>query len=62
MKYLINGEDVVAGTRTPQYITKKARIKAKVKALSMEEVMPTVFKQLRKILKVGETLQRYARC
>ena len=28
-EYLINaqGEDVVAGTRTPQYITKKAKIK-----------------------------------
>jgi pyruvate,orthophosphate dikinase len=52
-EYLINaqGEDVVAGTRTPQYITKKARIKAKAKALSMEEVMPTVYKQLHKILK-----------
>ncbi len=52
-EYLINaqGEDVVAGTRTPQYITKKARIKAKVKALSMEEVMPDVYKQLHKILK-----------
>ncbi len=52
-EYLINaqGEDVVAGTRTPQYITKKARLKAKVKALSMEEVMPAVYKQLHKILK-----------
>jgi len=52
-EYLINaqGEDVVAGTRTPQYITKKARKKAKVKALSMEEVMPDVYKQLHNILK-----------
>ncbi|MDC0234712.1 pyruvate, phosphate dikinase, partial [Candidatus Pelagibacter sp.] len=52
-EYLINaqGEDVVAGTRTPQYITKKARLQAKVKALSMEEVMPNVYKQLHKILK-----------
>ncbi|MDC3174170.1 pyruvate, phosphate dikinase [Candidatus Pelagibacter sp.] len=52
-EYLINaqGEDVVAGTRTPQYITKKARQKAKVKALSMEESMPKVYKQLYKILK-----------
>ena len=52
-EYLINaqGEDVVAGTRTPQYITKKARKKAKEKALSMEEVMPDVYKQLHKILK-----------
>ncbi len=52
-EYLINaqGEDVVAGTRTPQYITKKARENAKVKALSMEESMPKVFEQLYKILK-----------
>ncbi len=52
-EYLINaqGEDVVAGTRTPQYITKKARIDAKVIELSMEESMPKVFKELQKILK-----------
>ena len=52
-EYLINaqGEDVVAGTRTPQYITKKARIEAKVKEKSMEESMPKIFKQLNKILK-----------
>ena len=52
-EYLINaqGEDVVAGTRTPQYITKKARLQAKVKAPSMEEIMPNVYKQLHKILK-----------
>ncbi|MDC3249725.1 pyruvate, phosphate dikinase, partial [Candidatus Pelagibacter sp.] len=55
-EYLINaqGEDVVAGTRTPQYITKKARKKAKAKEASMEESMPKVFKQLDKILKVLE--------
>ena len=37
-EYLINaqGEDVVAGTRTPQYITKKAKKEAKAKELSME--------------------------
>ena len=52
-EYLINaqGEDVVAGTRTPQYITKKARHNANVKAASMEESMPKVYKQLHKILK-----------
>jgi len=55
-EYLINaqGEDVVAGTRTPQYITKKARKDAKAKEDSMEESMPKVFKQLDKILKVLE--------
>ena len=37
-EYLINaqGEDVVAGTRTPQYITKKAKLEAKVKESSMQ--------------------------
>jgi pyruvate,orthophosphate dikinase len=52
-EYLINaqGEDVVAGTRTPQHITKKARQQAKVEAPSMEEVMPKIYKQLHKILK-----------
>ena len=52
-EYLINaqGEDVVAGTRTPQYITKKARKDANVKDASMEESMPKVYKLLEKILK-----------
>ncbi len=52
-EYLINaqGEDVVAGTRTPQHITKKARKEAKVKDASMEDSMPKVYKQLEKILK-----------
>ena len=51
-EYLINaqGEDVVAGTRTPQHITKKARIDSGTKEYSMEESMPKVFKQLNKIL------------
>ena len=52
-EYLINaqGEDVVAGTRTPQYITKKAKQEAKVKEASMEESMPKAFSELCKILK-----------
>ncbi len=51
-EYLINaqGEDVVAGTRTPQHITKKARISSNDKQLSMEEVMPVVYKKLKQIL------------
>ncbi len=51
-EYLINaqGEDVVAGTRTPQHITKKARKDAKEKLLSMEESMPKVYKNLKNIL------------
>ena len=50
-EFLINaqGEDVVAGTRTPQYITKKAKIKANAKEASMEEAMPKVYKQLEKV-------------
>ncbi len=52
-EYLINaqGEDVVAGTRTPQYITKKAKQEAKVKEASMEESMPKIYSELNKILK-----------
>ena len=50
-EYLINaqGEDVVAGTRTPQYISKKLKNKSNSKALSMEESMPKIFHQLKKI-------------
>ena len=52
-EYLINaqGEDVVAGTRTPQYITEKANKQAKVHGASMEESMPKVYKELYKILR-----------
>ena len=52
-EYLINaqGEDVVAGIRTPQNITKKARLEAKSDALSMEETMPKVYGQLVQIYK-----------
>ena len=52
-EYLINaqGEDVVAGTRTPHYITKKAKKEAKAKEISMEESMPKVYLELIKILK-----------
>ena len=51
-EYLINaqGEDVVAGTRTPQYITKKAKIESKTNEASMEESMPKAFLELKKIL------------
>ena len=51
-EYLINaqGEDIVAGTRTPQHITKKARIKDGVKEPSMEESMTKVYLQLKKII------------
>ncbi len=47
-EYLINaqGEDVVAGIRTPQNITKKDRLEAGSDLLSMEESMPEVYDQL----------------
>tara|TARA_B100000963_G_scaffold186138_1_gene161857 strand:- start:125 stop:2785 length:2661 start_codon:yes stop_codon:yes gene_type:complete len=50
-EYLINaqGEDVVAGTRTPQYITIKGKRDAGNKSKSLEEAMPKVFKELKKI-------------
>ena len=55
-EYLINaqGEDVVAGTRTPNYITKKANKDSNSKGKSMEEAMPKVYVQLKKILKLLE--------
>ena len=51
-EYLVNaqGEDVVAGTRTPQHITKKAKMAAMSKEASMEEVMPKVYQDLKKTL------------
>jgi len=59
-EYLINaqGEDVVAGTRTPQYITKKVYKNSLSKEKSMEEFMPKVFVQLKKILKKLENHHR----
>ena len=50
-EFLINaqGEDVVAGTRTPQHITKKAKKDSGSKELSMEEAMPKVYKELTKV-------------
>ena len=50
-EYLINaqGEDVVAGTRTPQYITKKSKLQAGSKELSMQEAMPQAYKELEKV-------------
>ncbi len=47
-EYLINaqGEDVVAGIRTPQNLTKVARENAGSDKLSMEEAMPEVYSEL----------------
>ncbi len=47
-EFLINaqGEDVVAGIRTPQSITRAAREEMGEKAPSMEEALPEVFAEL----------------
>jgi pyruvate, orthophosphate dikinase len=59
-EYLINaqGEDVVAGIRTPQYLTKAARERAGAKALSMEETLPDVYAQLARVF---DTLEAHYR-
>lgn len=56
-EYLVNaqGEDVVAGIRTPQYLTKAARTIAGVDQPSMEEVMPGVFADLEAVRHKLET-------
>ncbi|MDE2340358.1 MAG: pyruvate, phosphate dikinase, partial [Alphaproteobacteria bacterium] len=50
-EFLINaqGEDVVAGIRTPQYLTKAARVRAGAKPASMEEAMPEVYAELARV-------------
>lgn len=52
-EYLINaqGEDVVAGIRTPQSITISGKEQLDSKLPSMEETMPDVFHELEKIYK-----------
>ncbi|PKQ06437.1 MAG: pyruvate, phosphate dikinase [Alphaproteobacteria bacterium HGW-Alphaproteobacteria-12] len=47
-EFLVNaqGEDVVAGIRTPQSLTKKARLEGNDKKPSMEEAMPDAFAEL----------------
>ncbi len=47
-EWLVNaqGEDVVAGIRTPQYLTRAAREAAGAKPLSMEEAMPAAYGEL----------------
>jgi pyruvate,orthophosphate dikinase len=51
-EFLINaqGEDVVAGIRTPQSITRIAREEMGEKAPSMEEALPEVFTELRGVV------------
>jgi pyruvate,orthophosphate dikinase len=59
-EFLINaqGEDVVAGIRTPQYLTKTAREDAGAKPASMEEAMPEVYGQLADVF---DTLENHYR-
>jgi pyruvate, orthophosphate dikinase len=59
-EFLINaqGEDVVAGIRTPQYLTRGAREAASAKPLSMEEAMPEVYGQLADVFRILETHYR----
>ncbi|WP_336977314.1 pyruvate, phosphate dikinase [Altererythrobacter fulvus] len=55
-EWLVNaqGEDVVAGIRTPQYLTKKARESAGAKPLSMEEAMPEAYGELARVFELLE--------
>ncbi|HUD27878.1 MAG TPA: pyruvate, phosphate dikinase, partial [Novosphingobium sp.] len=55
-EWLVNaqGEDVVAGIRTPQYLTKFARERAGAKPLSMEEAMPEAYAELAAVFELLE--------
>jgi len=59
-EFLINaqGEDVVAGIRTPQYLTKAARDAAGAKPASMEEAMPATYAELANVF---DLLERHYR-
>jgi pyruvate,orthophosphate dikinase len=59
-EFLINaqGEDVVAGIRTPQYLTLAARQRAGAKPLSMEEALPETYTELAKVFDLLETHYR----
>jgi pyruvate,orthophosphate dikinase len=59
-EFLLNaqGEDVVAGIRTPQALTKKAREEMGERALSMEESLPDVFTQFKSTV---DTLENHYR-
>ncbi|MBT6033800.1 MAG: pyruvate, phosphate dikinase, partial [Kordiimonadaceae bacterium] len=59
-EYLINaqGEDVVAGIRTPQYLTTASRIAAGAKMPSMEESMPDVYSELADVFQKLESHYR----
>ncbi len=55
-EWLVNaqGEDVVAGIRTPQYLTLAARERAGAKPLSMEEAMPGAYGELAAVFELLE--------
>ena len=59
-EFLINaqGEDVVAGIRTPQNITEIARIGAGSDRPSMEKAMPDAFREL---VRIADVLERHYR-
>ncbi|WOK36466.1 pyruvate, phosphate dikinase [Sphingomonas sp. C3-2] len=59
-EFLINaqGEDVVAGIRTPQYLTRQARERAGAKPASMEEAMPETYVELARVFDLLETHYR----
>ncbi len=59
-EFLINaqGEDVVAGIRTPQALTKVAREEMGEKQLSMEEALPEVFLQFKSVVEKLEAHYR----
>src|SRR6266699_4359056 len=59
-EFLINaqGEDVVAGIRTPQEISEAARVAAKSDKPSMETAMPEAFAEL---VRIYERLERHYR-
>jgi pyruvate, orthophosphate dikinase len=59
-EWLVNaqGEDVVAGIRTPQYLTRAAREEANAVPPSMEEAMPEAYAELARVF---ELLERHYR-
>ena len=59
-EWLVNaqGEDVVAGIRTPQYLTRAARERAGAKPLSMEEAMPQAYGELARVFDLLEAHYR----
>ncbi|MDP9138598.1 MAG: pyruvate, phosphate dikinase, partial [Pseudomonadota bacterium] len=59
-EFLVNaqGEDVVAGIRTPQSITERARLESRSSAPSLEKLLPEAFAQLSGLL---DRLERHFR-